>query len=112
MYPLSGSWAEVWSVSDIDLDAASHDFRQDIGTVADKTDGEGAAFAAGGLAERERFIEVFADGVAVAECRTRRSMRLRVNIDGEERRRRSCVTDKGWAPPIPPMPPVTIELAV
>ena len=36
---------------DVDLHAAANDFRQDIGAVANKADGEGAAIAAGGLAK-------------------------------------------------------------
>ena len=51
---------------DVDLDAAANDFGQDIGAVANESDREGATFAAGGLAEGERFVKVLADGVAVA----------------------------------------------
>ena len=50
----------------IDLHSAADNFRQHVTAVANEADGECAAFAAGGFAELESFVEIFGDGVAVA----------------------------------------------
>ena len=51
--------------NDVDVNAAAHDFRQDVSAIADETDRKSATLAAGRVAKRECFVEIFSDGVAV-----------------------------------------------
>ena len=68
---------------DIDLHAAAHDFGQDVGTVANESDGESAAFVTGRFAEGERLAEIFADGVAIASVDATLDA-APVHVDGQD----------------------------
>ena len=70
-------------------------------------------------AARRRFLRVQGERDAVRRGR-RRDVEVsgvqpsagpaRVALDAQARRRRSCVTASGWAPPIPPRPAVTVRV--
>ena len=66
----------------VDLHAAAHNLRQHIGAVAHQAHGQGALLAPRRFAERQGFVEIFGERVAIASVDTALDAAA-IDVDGQ-----------------------------